>query len=257
MAETPVRQNFPKQPLVNRAITPNDSCQDRPRTHARGHHRNYVSSLRMSAEEHKPAVSDSDHRAKIERLHSATHCGEKITMRCLAHDADTAPICCITPSGRAARGSHVLRQESLQWMASAGLRPAKDQPLRLLALPDDYSLHQFTVGLLRRRKRAFNVVHIPSVVAGLQSALAAGPEGSASMIRAGAARGTAGRAACLAGLAARQLFTCCRRAPPKTSSSRVGPSSSSEPQARASSRRALSRNSVGRTLVCFLKKRPK
>ncbi|MEJ8824614.1 LysR substrate-binding domain-containing protein [Variovorax humicola] len=72
------------------------------------------------------------------------------------------------------RGSQALRQEALQWMASPGVHPAKGEPLRLLALPDTCSLHQFTVGLLRRRKLAFNVVHIASGVAGLQSALAAG-----------------------------------------------------------------------------------
>ncbi|MEP6720109.1 MAG: LysR family transcriptional regulator [Variovorax sp.] len=77
-------------------------------------------------------------------------------------------------AGTLERGSRVLRRESLQWMAAPGLRPVRGEPLRLLALPDTCSLHQFTVGLLARRKVAFSVVHIASGVAGLQSALAAG-----------------------------------------------------------------------------------
>ena len=77
-------------------------------------------------------------------------------------------------AGALERGSRVLRRESLQWMAAPGVRPVRGEPLRLLALPDTCSLHQFTVGLLARRKVAFSVVHIASGVGGLQSALAAG-----------------------------------------------------------------------------------
>lgn len=68
----------------------------------------------------------------------------------------------------------LLRQEALRWMAAPGVRPARGAPLRLLALPDSCALHQFTVGLLRRRKVPYSIVHVASGVAGLQSALAAG-----------------------------------------------------------------------------------
>ncbi|MBS0428323.1 MAG: LysR family transcriptional regulator [Proteobacteria bacterium] len=68
----------------------------------------------------------------------------------------------------------LLRQEPLRWMAAPGVRPARGEPLRLLALPDSCSLHQFIVGLLRRRKVPYSIVHVASGVAGLQSALAAG-----------------------------------------------------------------------------------
>ncbi|GAA4336894.1 LysR substrate-binding domain-containing protein [Variovorax defluvii] len=68
----------------------------------------------------------------------------------------------------------VLRRESLAWMGAAGLRVARGEPLRLLVLPDTCSLHQFTVGLLQRRRVPYTVAHVASGVAGLQSALAAG-----------------------------------------------------------------------------------
>lgn len=72
------------------------------------------------------------------------------------------------------RGSQLLRLESLLWMAAPAVRPVRGETLRLLALPDTCSLHQFTVGLLLQRRVPFDVVHIASGVAGLQSALAAG-----------------------------------------------------------------------------------
>ena len=75
---------------------------------------------------------------------------------------------------RAAARASVLRRESLAWMGAAGLRLARGEPLRLLVLPDTCSLHQFTVGLLRRRRVPYTVAHVASGVAGLQSALAAG-----------------------------------------------------------------------------------
>jgi DNA-binding transcriptional LysR family regulator len=59
-------------------------------------------------------------------------------------------------------------------MAAPSVRPVRGETLRLLALPDTCSLHRFTVGLLRQRRVPFEVVHIASGVAGLQSALAAG-----------------------------------------------------------------------------------
>lgn len=82
----------------------------------------------------------------------------------------------LTGAGASApeRGSQRLRRESLQWMAAPTARPVRGEVLRLLALPDTCSLHQFTVGLLQRRRVPFEVRHIASGVAGLQSALAAG-----------------------------------------------------------------------------------
>jgi DNA-binding transcriptional LysR family regulator len=68
----------------------------------------------------------------------------------------------------------LLRRESLIWMAAPGVRWVRGEPLRLLALPDTCALHQFTVGLLTRRRVPHGVVHLASGVAGLQSALAAG-----------------------------------------------------------------------------------
>ena len=68
----------------------------------------------------------------------------------------------------------VLRRESLAWMGAEGRRHKRDEPLRLLVLPDTCSLHQFTVKLLRQRGVPYVVAHVASGVAGLQSALAAG-----------------------------------------------------------------------------------
>jgi DNA-binding transcriptional LysR family regulator len=72
-----------------------------------------------------------------------------------------------------ARGA-VLRRESLVWLGAEGMRLVRGEPLRLLALPDTCSLHQFTVSLLRRRRVPYALAHVASGVAGLQSALAAG-----------------------------------------------------------------------------------
>ncbi len=78
-------------------------------------------------------------------------------------------------STAAASGSGaVLRRESLAWLGAAGLRVERGEPVRLLALPDTCSLHQFTVALLRRRRVPYVLAHVASGVAGLQSALAAG-----------------------------------------------------------------------------------
>lgn len=68
----------------------------------------------------------------------------------------------------------VIRRESLAWLGAVGMRLAHGEPLRLLALPDTCSLHQFTVALLRRRRVPYVLAHVASGVAGLQSALAAG-----------------------------------------------------------------------------------
>jgi DNA-binding transcriptional LysR family regulator len=68
----------------------------------------------------------------------------------------------------------VIRRESLVWLGAAGMRLVRGEPVRLLALPDTCSLHQFTVALLRRRRVPYALAHVASGVAGLQSALAAG-----------------------------------------------------------------------------------
>lgn len=76
-----------------------------------------------------------------------------------------------------ARGGQVLRREPLHWMGAtqiASALPRREEPLRLLALPDTCALHQFTAALLRRRRIPFTVALMASGVAGLQSALAAG-----------------------------------------------------------------------------------
>lgn len=68
----------------------------------------------------------------------------------------------------------VIRRESLAWLGAQGMRLARGEPVRLLALPDTCSLHQFTVALLRRKRVPYALAHVASGVAGLQSALAAG-----------------------------------------------------------------------------------
>lgn len=76
-------------------------------------------------------------------------------------------------SAQGAKAS-LIRRESLAWLGATGLRIARGEPVRLLALPDTCSLHQFTVALLRRRRVPYVLAHVASGVAGLQSALAAG-----------------------------------------------------------------------------------
>ena len=76
-------------------------------------------------------------------------------------------------SAQGAKAS-LIRRESLAWLGATGLRVARGEPVRLLALPDTCSLHQFTVALLRRRHVPYVLAHVASGVAGLQSALAAG-----------------------------------------------------------------------------------
>ena len=68
----------------------------------------------------------------------------------------------------------LLRREPLRWMAAAHWQHEAGAPLKLLALPQACSLHQFTVALLERRRIPFSVALLASGVAGLQSALAAG-----------------------------------------------------------------------------------
>ena len=76
--------------------------------------------------------------------------------------------------GRGRERGQVLRREPLRWMAAAHWQREAGAPLRLLALPQSCSLHQFTVALLQRRRIPFSVALMASGVAGLQSALAAG-----------------------------------------------------------------------------------
>lgn len=70
--------------------------------------------------------------------------------------------------------ARTIRRESLVWLGASGMRLVRGEPVRLLALPDTCSLHQFTVALLRRRRVPYVLAHVASGVAGLQSALAAG-----------------------------------------------------------------------------------
>lgn len=80
----------------------------------------------------------------------------------------------ITGVSAAQPRASVIRRESLAWLGATGMRVVRGEPLRLLALPDTCSLHQFTVALLRRRRVPYALAHVASGVAGLQSALAAG-----------------------------------------------------------------------------------
>lgn len=77
-------------------------------------------------------------------------------------------------AGSTARGPGLLRREPLSWMGAAGTRLVPGEPLRLLVLPDTCALHRFTVKLLQQRRVAYDIAHVASGVAGLQSALAAG-----------------------------------------------------------------------------------
>jgi molybdate transport repressor ModE-like protein len=79
-----------------------------------------------------------------------------------------------SPSSEQGAKAPVIRRESLAWLGATGLRLTRGEPVRLLALPDTCSLHQFTVALLRRRRVPYVLAHVASGVAGLQSALAAG-----------------------------------------------------------------------------------
>jgi molybdate transport repressor ModE-like protein len=79
-----------------------------------------------------------------------------------------------SPSSEQGAKAPVIRRESLAWLGATGLRLTRGEPVRLLALPDTCSLHQFTVALLRRRRVPYVLAPVASGVAGLQSALAAG-----------------------------------------------------------------------------------
>jgi DNA-binding transcriptional LysR family regulator len=79
-----------------------------------------------------------------------------------------------SPSPAQGTKAPVIRRESLVWLGASGMRLGRGEPVRLLALPDTCSLHQYTVALLRRRRVPYVLAHVASGVAGLQSALAAG-----------------------------------------------------------------------------------
>ncbi|WP_454764995.1 LysR family transcriptional regulator [Cupriavidus campinensis] len=68
----------------------------------------------------------------------------------------------------------VLRREALAWVAAPEIAESPQPTLPLVLLPDTCSMHQFVVQLLMRRKRAFEIAHSASGVAGLHLALAAG-----------------------------------------------------------------------------------
>jgi len=72
------------------------------------------------------------------------------------------------------RTGTVLRREALAWVAAPEMAEAPAGTLPLVLLPDTCSMHQFVVQLLMRKKRAFEIAHSASGVAGLHLALAAG-----------------------------------------------------------------------------------
>ncbi|CAG9181264.1 LysR family transcriptional regulator [Cupriavidus pinatubonensis] len=73
-----------------------------------------------------------------------------------------------------ARRGTLLRRESLSWVTAQGEAGTLPETLPLVLLPDSCSLHQFVVKLLVRKRRAFEIAHSASGVAGLHLALAAG-----------------------------------------------------------------------------------
>lgn len=75
---------------------------------------------------------------------------------------------------RADRAGTLLRREGLAWVAAPEIAESPQPTLPLVLLPDTCSMHQFVVQLLMRRKRAFDIAHSASGVAGLHLALAAG-----------------------------------------------------------------------------------
>jgi len=77
-------------------------------------------------------------------------------------------------SERCDRAGTLLRREGLAWVAAPEIAESPQPTLPLVLLPDTCSMHQFVVQLLMRRKRAFDIAHSASGVAGLHLALAAG-----------------------------------------------------------------------------------
>jgi DNA-binding transcriptional LysR family regulator len=94
----------------------------------------------------------------------------------------------------------VIRRESLVWLGAAGMRLVRGEPVRLLALPDTCSLHQFTVALLRRRRVPYALAQVASVGAGCGAG-----RGLPQRIGHQRRRGTAGHPPRAAGAAACRL----------------------------------------------------
>ncbi len=90
-----------------------------------------------------------------------------LSMRLIRERGDAAP-----HEGR--KSGVVLRREALAWVAAPEIAAAPQATLPLVLLPDTCSMHQFVVQLLKRRRRAFEIGHSASGVAGLHLALAAG-----------------------------------------------------------------------------------
>ncbi len=76
--------------------------------------------------------------------------------------------------GRRGARAHQLRTEPLRWMAAPGRLPSKGEPLPLVTLSEGCTLRVLAERALIRNKRPFDVAHVASGVAGMQSALAAG-----------------------------------------------------------------------------------
>ncbi|HEX7866260.1 MAG TPA: LysR substrate-binding domain-containing protein [Variovorax sp.] len=108
------------------------------------------------------------------RLHVAILKSDDLRAAYARGDFDVAVAMNIAGVSAAQPRASVIRRESLVWLGAAGMRLVRGEPVRLLALPDTCSLHQFTVALLRRRHVPYALAHVASGVAGLQSALAAG-----------------------------------------------------------------------------------
>lgn len=108
------------------------------------------------------------------RLQVAVHKSGAIEAGYARGEFDVGLTMRLPSAGPARSKGPVLRREPLRWMAAAHWQREAGAPLRLLALPETCSLHQFTVALLQRRRIPFSVALMASGVAGLQSALAAG-----------------------------------------------------------------------------------
>lgn len=108
------------------------------------------------------------------RLHVSIMKSDELRAAYARGDFDVGVAMNIAGVSAAQPRASVIRRESLVWLGAAGMRLVRGEPVRLLALPDTCSLHQFTVALLRRRRVPYALAHVASGVAGLQSALAAG-----------------------------------------------------------------------------------
>ncbi|QNP47290.1 LysR family transcriptional regulator [Diaphorobacter aerolatus] len=95
----------------------------------------------------------------VESEHAAGNLDIAITMR-----AD----------GKKTARAHLLRTEPLRWMAARAMLPPRGEPIALVTLTEGCSLRLLAEKSLIQRKLPFDVVHVASGVAGMQSALAAG-----------------------------------------------------------------------------------